>query len=71
MLVYSTILSLITFQGSLNSWWTKIVVGLLLLVFCLLQKVFERRQGQRSVSGRARAAPHSATSLATRPATAK
>lgn len=71
MLVYSTILSLITFQGSLNSWWTKIVVGLLLLVFCLLQKVFERRQGQRSVSGKARAASHSGTSLATRPATAK
>jgi galactofuranose transport system permease protein len=45
MLVYATILSLIIFQGSLNSWWTKIVVGVLLLVFCLLQKVFERRQG--------------------------
>jgi ribose/xylose/arabinose/galactoside ABC-type transport system permease subunit len=50
MLVYSTILSLIIFQGSLNSWWTKIVVGLLLLAFCLLQKVFERKQGRRSSS---------------------
>ncbi len=62
MLVYSTILSLIIFQGSLNSWWTKIVVGLLLLVFCLLQKVFERKQGQRSVTGAARPAPRSAIS---------
>lgn len=71
MLVYSTILSLITFQGSLNSWWTKIVVGLLLLVFCLLQKVFERKRGQRSVAGTPRDAPQSATSPVTRPATAK
>jgi simple sugar transport system permease protein len=67
MLVYSTILSLIIFQGSLNSWWTKIVVGVLLLVFCLLQKVFERKQGQRTVTGAARPAP---TTPATRPAAA-
>ncbi|HEY4015272.1 MAG TPA: galactofuranose ABC transporter, permease protein YjfF [Polyangiaceae bacterium] len=61
MLVYSTILSFIIFQGSLNSWWTKIVVGLLLLVFCLLQKVFERKQGQRSVTAAASPAPRPAT----------
>ena len=61
VLVYSDfILSLIIFQGSLNSWWTKIVVGLLLLVFCLLQKVFERKQGQRSATGAARPAPQAA-----------
>ena len=34
----------ITFQGTLSSWWTKIVVGVLLLVFCLLQKAFERKR---------------------------
>jgi galactofuranose transport system permease protein len=54
-LVISTILALINFQGSLSSWWTKIVVGVLLLVFCLLQKAFERKQRRRTVSG-ARAA---------------
>ena len=52
MLVYSAILSLITFQGSLNSWWTKIVVGMLLLVFCLLQKVLGSRQGRRPAGSR-------------------
>jgi simple sugar transport system permease protein len=31
------------FQGSLSSWWTKIVIGMLLLVFCLLQRVFEQK----------------------------
>jgi simple sugar transport system permease protein len=71
MLVYSTILSLIIFQGSLNSWWTKIVVGLLLLVFCLLQRVFERKQGQRSVTGAARAAPRSAARTTTQTVAAK
>ena len=44
VLVYSTILSLINFDGTLSSWWTKIVVGVLLLVFCLLQKAFERKR---------------------------
>ena len=72
MLVYSVILSLINFQGSLNSWWTKIVIGVLLLVFCLLQKAFGSRQGQRSRSGgAARGAAHSATSRATRSAAAE
>jgi galactofuranose transport system permease protein len=52
MLVYAAILSLITFQGSLNSWWTKIVIGMLLLVFCLLQKVFGSRQVRRPAGSR-------------------
>jgi ribose/xylose/arabinose/galactoside ABC-type transport system permease subunit len=43
VLIYGTIQTLIMFQGSLSSWWTKIVIGLLLLVFCLLQRAFERR----------------------------
>jgi simple sugar transport system permease protein len=43
VLIYGTIQTLIMFQGSLSSWWTKIVIGLLLLVFCLLQRLFERR----------------------------
>ena len=43
VLIYGTIQTLIMFQGTLSSWWTKIVMGLLLLAFCLLQRAFERR----------------------------
>jgi galactofuranose transport system permease protein len=42
VLIYGTIQTIITFQGDLSSWWTKIVIGLLLLAFCLLQQVFIR-----------------------------
>jgi ribose/xylose/arabinose/galactoside ABC-type transport system permease subunit len=42
VLIYGTIQTLIMFQGSLSSWWTKIVIGLLLLASCLLQRLFER-----------------------------
>jgi simple sugar transport system permease protein len=42
VLIYGTIQTLISFQGSLSSWWTKIVIGLLLLAFCLLQRAFAR-----------------------------
>jgi len=47
VLIYGTIQTIIMFQGTLSSWWTKIVMGLLLLVFCLLQKAFERRSARR------------------------
>ncbi|XXX79955.1 galactofuranose ABC transporter, permease protein YjfF [Sorangium sp. So ce134] len=43
VLIYGTIQTLIMFEGTLSSWWTKIVVGLLLLVSCVLQRLFERR----------------------------
>ncbi len=33
--------TMITFQGTLSSWWTKIVIGFLLLVFLLVQKGIE------------------------------
>jgi ribose/xylose/arabinose/galactoside ABC-type transport system permease subunit len=42
VLIYGTIQTIITFEGSLSSWWTKIVIGLLLLAFCLLQRAFAR-----------------------------
>jgi simple sugar transport system permease protein len=42
VLIYGTIQTIIAFQGDLSSWWTKIVIGLLLLAFCLLQQVFAR-----------------------------
>ncbi|AUX27879.1 ribose ABC transporter permease [Sorangium cellulosum] len=43
VLIYGTIQTLIMFEGTLSSWWTKIVIGLLLLVSCLLQRLFARR----------------------------
>jgi ribose/xylose/arabinose/galactoside ABC-type transport system permease subunit len=44
VLVYGTIQVLIVFQGTLNSWWTRIVIGFLVFVFCLLQTLFESRR---------------------------
>ncbi|MDP6543208.1 MAG: sugar ABC transporter permease YjfF [Phycisphaerae bacterium] len=37
VLIFGLIQSLINFQGSLSAWWTRIVVGALVLVFLLLQ----------------------------------
>jgi simple sugar transport system permease protein len=48
VLVYGTIQILIVFQGTLNSWWTRIAIGFLVFLFCLLQRVFEGRRGGRS-----------------------
>jgi galactofuranose transport system permease protein len=39
VLVLGVIQTLITFNGTLSSWWTKIVIGALLLVFILLQRL--------------------------------
>ena len=53
VLVYGTIQVLIVFQGTLNSWWTRIAIGLLVFLFCLLQRLFEARRGAtvaRSIS---------------------
>ena len=44
VLVYGTIQVLIVFQGTLNSWWTRIVIGFLVFVFCFLQQLFESRK---------------------------
>jgi simple sugar transport system permease protein len=38
--IRGTIQTFITFQGTLNVYWTPIFVGLLLFLFILLQKVF-------------------------------
>jgi simple sugar transport system permease protein len=45
VLILGTIQTLITFEGTLSSWWTRIAVGALLFVFCLLQRLFEARRG--------------------------
>jgi galactofuranose transport system permease protein len=43
VLILGLIQTLINFNGTLNSWWTKIVIGVLLLVFIALQKLISRR----------------------------
>jgi simple sugar transport system permease protein len=45
--VYGTIQTFIVFQGTLNSWWTRIVVGFLVFVFCFMQRLFEQRKGRQ------------------------
>ena len=40
VLMLGNIQTLISFDGTLSSWWTRIVVGALLFLFCLLQRVF-------------------------------
>jgi galactofuranose transport system permease protein len=52
VLILGIIQTLIAFDGSLSSWWTRIVVGALLLLFCLLQRLFEART-PKSVQGTA------------------
>ena len=42
VLIYGTIQTILTFQGDLSSWWIRIVIGALLLAFCLLQRAFAR-----------------------------
>jgi len=44
VLMLGMIQTLIMFDGSLSSWWTKIAIGGLLFAFCLLQRVFEQRR---------------------------
>jgi simple sugar transport system permease protein len=44
VLILGIIQTLIMFDGSLSSWWTRIVIGGLLFVFCLLQRAFEARR---------------------------
>jgi simple sugar transport system permease protein len=41
VLILGTIQTVILFQGTLSSWWTKIAIALLIFIFCLLQRVFE------------------------------
>lgn len=40
VLMLGIIQTLISFDGTLSSWWTRIIVGALLFLFCLLQRVF-------------------------------
>ena len=44
VLVLGSIQTFISFDGTLSSWWTKISIGILLLVFVVMQRFFSRRQ---------------------------
>lgn len=44
VLTLGLVQTLIMFDGTLSSWWTRIVIGALLFGFCLLQRVFEARR---------------------------
>ena len=47
ILIQGLIQTYITFDGSLSSWWTKILIGLLLFAFILLQKGLIHFTGRR------------------------
>jgi simple sugar transport system permease protein len=49
--ILGTIQTLITFDGTLSSWWTRIVIGALLCAFCLLQRMIERHAARRKSNG--------------------
>jgi len=44
VLMLGLIQTLISFDGSLSAWWTRIVIGALLMAFCLLQRLTQRNQ---------------------------
>jgi len=50
VLLQGLIQTIIIFDGTLSSWWTKIVVGLLTLVFIVLQRVLSARKKARVIS---------------------
>lgn len=43
VLILGVIQTILVFEGTLSSWWTKIVIGLLLLAFILLQRLLQAR----------------------------
>lgn len=43
VLVLGIVQTFISYEGTLSSWWTRIVIGALLLLFILLQKLFSRK----------------------------
>jgi simple sugar transport system permease protein len=47
VLIFGIIQTLISFQGTLSSWWTKIAIGVLLLAFILLQRALQGRRARQ------------------------
>jgi ribose/xylose/arabinose/galactoside ABC-type transport system permease subunit len=51
VLIQGVIQTLIMFQGTLSSWWTKIAVAFLLCLFIVLQRiVVSRKERTKSIS---------------------
>jgi ribose/xylose/arabinose/galactoside ABC-type transport system permease subunit len=50
VLVLGLIQTLIVFDGTLSSWWTRIAIGVLLLAFCLLQRLLARNSAVGAAS---------------------
>jgi simple sugar transport system permease protein len=50
VLIQGLIQTFITFDGTLSSWWTKIIIGILLFSFILLQRLISRF-GQKKTGG--------------------
>jgi ribose/xylose/arabinose/galactoside ABC-type transport system permease subunit len=48
VLVLGAIQTLIAFDGTLSSWWTKIVIGALLFIFCVVQRLLSARSKETS-----------------------
>jgi simple sugar transport system permease protein len=44
VLINQTIVSILQFNGTLSSWWTRIGVGALTLIFIGIQSVFQARR---------------------------
>ena len=53
VLILGLIQTFITFQGTLSSWWTKIVIGILLFVFILLQTYISKTASTREAGSTA------------------
>jgi ribose/xylose/arabinose/galactoside ABC-type transport system permease subunit len=49
--VLGLIQTLIVFDGTLSSWWTRIAIGALLLAFCVLQQLLVRGARRRDAAG--------------------
>ncbi|MCK6579518.1 MAG: sugar ABC transporter permease YjfF [Anaerolineae bacterium] len=65
VMIQGVIQTYINFDGTLNSWWTKIVIGLLLFLFIIIQKVLTSYRGTftfRLIPGLSRRAAESKTS---------
>ena len=50
VLIHGVIQTIITFEGTLSSWWTKMVIGVLLFLFILLQRLFTARSSRNQAA---------------------
>ncbi len=57
IMIQGVIQTYVTFDGTLNSWWAKIVIGVLLFVFIVLQRMLSSGKNPFQVFNRLRLAP--------------